>query len=158
MQGGNPPWNTSQIQGPPKWCGHILGNNQSHYIPTLQGGNPSMNIIPQWSGEVPKCNQSFWNQPAIPVFDPAKPPHGPYSNGMNGSIKNLEQITQQMGQFFVQTSEPIVGQEMQQHAKASPTSEILTVPSMDLGGERITARVNTMLILPKILKKSSFNP
>ena len=21
LQGGNPPWNTSQIQGPPQWCG-----------------------------------------------------------------------------------------------------------------------------------------
>ena len=92
------------------------------------------------------------------MFDPAKPPHGPYSNGMSGSIKNLDQITQQMGQISVQTSEPIVGQEMQQHAKPSPTSEILTIPSMDLEGRRTSTRVNTMLILTKILNKSSFNP
>ena len=117
-----------------------------------------MNPIQQGSGKVPESNQSFWNQPAIPVFDPAKPPHGPYSNGMSGSVNNLKQITQQMGQISVQTSEPIVGQEMQQHAKPSPTSEILTIPSMDLGGERRSTRVNKMLILPKILNKSSFNP
>ena len=37
-----------------------------------------------------------------------------------------------MGQMFVQTSEPIASQDMQQHAKPSSTSEILIIPSMEL--------------------------
>ena len=86
-----------------------------------------MNPIPQWSGEVPESNQYFWNQPAIHVFDPARPPHGPHANGMIGSFNNLEQITQQMGQMYVQTSKPTVGQDMQQHAKPSLNSEIIIV-------------------------------
>ena len=68
-----------------------------------------MNPISQWSGKVPESNQYFWNQPAIPVFDLARSPHGPHANGMIGSINNLEQITQQMGQMFVQSSKPTAG-------------------------------------------------
>ena len=71
----------------------MLGNFQSPHNLTLQGGNPPLNPIPQCSGEVPKSNQYFWNHPAIPVFDPARLPHGPHANGMIGSINNLEQIT-----------------------------------------------------------------
>ena len=41
-----------------------------------------------------------------------------------------------MEQMSIQTSEPIASQDMQQHAKPSPTSEILIVQSMDLKGEK----------------------
>ena len=70
------------------------------------------------------------------MFDPARPPHGPHANGRVGSLNKLEQITQQMGQMFVQTSKPIVGQDMQQHAKPSVTSKILIVQRMDLRGKK----------------------
>ena len=95
-----------------------------------------MNPIPQWNGEVRESNQYFWNRPAIPMFDPARPPHGPHANGMIGSINNLEHITQQMGKMYVQTSEPTAGQDMQQHAKPSLASKILIVQSMDLRGKK----------------------
>ena len=39
-----------------------------------------------------------------------------------------------MGQMYVQTSKPIDGQDMQQHANPSPTSEIPIVQSMDIRG------------------------
>ena len=71
-----------------------------------------MNPIPKSSGEVIESNKYFWNHPVIPMFDPSRPPHGPHANGMMGSINNLEQITQQMGQIFVQTLQPTVGQDM----------------------------------------------
>ena len=63
-----------------------------------------MNPIPQWSGEVIESNQYFWDHLAKPMFDPARPPHGPHANGMMGSINNIEQITLQMGQNSIQTS------------------------------------------------------
>ena len=62
-------------------------------------GNPPMNPIPQWSGEVLESNQVFLNYPAIPSFDTARPPQGPHANGMMGSVNQLYQITQQMGQM-----------------------------------------------------------
>ena len=80
-----------------------------------------MNPIPQWSGKVPESNQYFWNQPTIPVFDPTRPPHRPHANCMIGSINNLEQITQQMGQMSVQNSEATTGWDKKQHAKNFPT-------------------------------------
>ena len=95
-----------------------------------------MNHIPQWSGEVLESNQYFWNHPAKPTFDPARPPHGPHVNGMMGSFKNIEKISQQIGQMFVQTSQPIASEDMQQHAKPSLTSETLIVQSMDLRGNK----------------------
>ena len=88
-----------------QWCGQIPRIIQSPWSLTLQGGNPPMNPIPQWSGEVLECNQSCWNQPTIPMFDPVRLPHGPHANGMIGFVNNLEKITQQMGQISVQTSE-----------------------------------------------------
>ena len=78
-----------------------------------------MNPIPQGSGEAIESNQCFWNQPAKPMFDLARPPHGPHANGMTGFINNLEQITQQMGKISIQTSQPITGQDMKQHANPS---------------------------------------
>ena len=72
-----------------------------------------MNPIMKWSGEVMESNQYFLNQPEIPMFDPYRPPHGPHANGMMGFVNNLEQITQKMGQMFVQTSQPIAGKDMQ---------------------------------------------
>ena len=66
-----------------------------------------MNPIPHWSGEVLESYQYFWNHPTIPTFDPSSPPHGPHANGMMGFVNKLEQITQQMGQMYVQTSQPI---------------------------------------------------
>ena len=102
----------------------------------MQGVNPPMNPIPEWSGEVLESNQYFWNQPRIPMFDPARPPHGPHSNGMIGSVNNLEQITQQMGKMFVQNSEPTASQDMQQHINPSLNFEILIVQSMELRGEK----------------------
>ena len=95
-----------------------------------------MNPIPQWSGEVLESNQYFCNQPVTPTFDPARPPHGPHANGMKGFVNNLEQITQQMGQTSVQTSQPIAGQDIRQHDTPSLTSEILIVQSMDLRGKK----------------------
>ena len=71
-----------------------------------------MNLILQWSGEVLESTQYFWNLPAISMFDPTRL-HGPHANGMIGFINNLDQITQQMGQMFVQTSQPIAGKDMQ---------------------------------------------
>ena len=55
---------------------------------------------------------------------------------MIGSINNLEQITQQMGQMSVQTSEPTSGQDTYKNAKPSLTSEILIVQPMDLRGKK----------------------
>ena len=78
----------------------------------MQGGNPPMSPIPQWSGEFQEINQYFWNQPTIPMFDPARPPHVPHANGMIGFVNNLEQINQKMGQMSVQTLEPTTGQDM----------------------------------------------
>ena len=71
-----------------------------------------MNPIPQWSGEVIESNQFFWTHPTKTMFDPSRPPHGPHVNGMMGFVNNIEKITQQMGQMSVQTSKPIVGQDM----------------------------------------------
>ena len=86
-----------------------------------------MNPIPQWICEVLESNQCFGNRPAKPTFDPTRPPHGPHANGMMGSINNLEHITQQIRQMYVQASQPIIGQDMQQHAKPSLNSEIIIV-------------------------------
>ena len=55
---------------------------------------------------------------------------------MIGFVNNLEQITQQMWQMFVQTSEPTSGQDTYKNAKPSLTSEILIVQPMDLRGEK----------------------
>ena len=76
----------------------------------MQGGNPPMNPTPKWSGEVLESSQYFHNQPSKLVFDRARPPHGPHSNGMMGFTNNLENITQQMGQMYVQNSQPKAGQ------------------------------------------------
>ena len=38
--------------------------------------------------------------------------------------------------MYVQASQPIIGQDMQQHAKPSLTSKILIVQSMDLRGKK----------------------
>ena len=95
-----------------------------------------MNPIEKWSAEVLESNQSFWNQPTKFAFDIARTPQGPRVNGMMGSVNNLENITQKMGQMFVQTSEPIVGQDMQQYVKPSPTSKLLIVQPMDLTGKK----------------------
>ena len=71
LRKGNPSWKANQIQGPPQWCGRILENNQSHWILTLQGGNPP---IHQWCGQIPGNIQSPWiltpqggNPPMIPI-------------------------------------------------------------------------------------------
>ena len=47
-------------------------------------------------------------------------------------VNNLENITQQMGQMSVQTSQPTTSQDMQQHAKPSLAFEIPIVQSMDI--------------------------
>ena len=94
-----------------------------------------MSLIPQWGGEILEINQSPWRHPTILLFDLARSPHGPHANGMIGFINNLEHITHHMGQIYVQTLEPTAGQDMQQHAKTSLTSEILIVQSMDLRGK-----------------------
>ena len=49
-----------------------------------------MNPIMKWSGEVMESNQSFLNQPEIPMFDPYRPPHGPHANGMMGFVNKPE--------------------------------------------------------------------
>ena len=64
------------------------------------------------------------------------PPHKPQANGMSGFINNLEQITQQMRQMFIQTSQPTIGQDMKQHSKPSLTSKIAIVQSMGLRGKK----------------------
>ena len=93
MQEVNPPIH--------QWCGQIQGNIHYPCSLTLQGGNTPIKPIPQWSDEVLESNQYFWNQLAIPTFDLDRPPHGPHSNGMMGSVNNLEKITHQMGQMPV---------------------------------------------------------
>ena len=69
------------------------------------------------------------------MFDLTRLPHGPHANGMIDSINNLEQITQQMGQISIQTSEPTTSQDMRQHANPSLNFGILIVQSMDLRGK-----------------------
>ena len=66
------------------------------------------------------------------MFDPTRPPYGPHANGMMGFVNNLEQITQKMGQMFVQTLQHIAAQDMQKHDKSSLYSETLIVQSMYL--------------------------
>ena len=67
--GGNPHWNSSQLQGQYPWNGQILGNYQPCWIPHPQGGNSPFNSFPQWNGKNLGNNQSFWGS-SIEVGDP----------------------------------------------------------------------------------------
>ena len=58
-QGGNPHWNTSQLQGQYPWNGQIPGKYQPCWIPHLQGGNSPFNTIPQRKQKTLGNNQSF---------------------------------------------------------------------------------------------------
>ena len=49
-------------------CTSPIGGNSPKGYPliypsTMPRGNPLINPIPQWSGQVPESNQSFWSQP-----------------------------------------------------------------------------------------------
>ena len=68
---------------------------------------------------------------AIPTSVLERPSKGPHADGMIGSIRQIDQLTQQMGQASVQNSQPIAVQENQQPANPTQTLEILIVQDTD---------------------------
>ena len=69
-QGGNPHWNTFQLQGKYPWNGQIPRNYQPYWIPHPQGGDSPFNTIPQWNGKCLGNNQYFLGPP----FEGENPP------------------------------------------------------------------------------------
>ena len=63
IKGGNPHWNTSQLQGQYPWNVQIPGNYQLYWSPRPQGGNSPFNAIPQWNGQTRGNNQSVCGPP-----------------------------------------------------------------------------------------------
>ena len=59
-QGGNPPWNVSQVKGQYSWNVQIPIKYQPCSSPHPQGRNSPFNTVPPWNGKSLGNNQYFW--------------------------------------------------------------------------------------------------
>ena len=77
-----------------------------------------------------------------PASDLARLSKGTHVDGVIGSIRKIDRLTQQMRQVSVQNSQPTTGQENQQPTNPAQTSEILTVQATDQKGKKKKQKKN----------------